>query len=69
MDYLDEYKDWRGMTGQFGYGFHPSYVDKVQAELKKMELNNKGEKASGAFPEAFCIQIEYLEVFRILCNL
>ena len=36
MDYLDEYKDWRDMTGKFGYGFHPSYVDKVQAELKKM---------------------------------
>ncbi len=36
MDYLDEYKDWRDMTGKFGYGFHPSYVDKVQAELKEM---------------------------------
>ncbi len=36
MDYLDEYKDWRDMTGKFGYGFHPTYVDKVQAELKKM---------------------------------
>jgi len=36
MDYLDEYKDWRDMTGKFGYGFHPSYVDKVQAVLKEM---------------------------------
>ena len=36
MDYLDEYKDWRDMTGKFGYGFHPTYVDKVQAELKKL---------------------------------
>jgi TRAP-type mannitol/chloroaromatic compound transport system substrate-binding protein len=36
MDYLDEYKDWRDMTGKFGYGFHPTYVDKVQAALKEM---------------------------------
>jgi len=36
MLYLDEYKDWRDMTGKFGYGFHPSYVDKVLAELDKM---------------------------------
>ncbi len=36
MDYLDEYKDWREMTGKFGFGFHPTYVDKVQAELKKL---------------------------------
>jgi TRAP-type mannitol/chloroaromatic compound transport system substrate-binding protein len=36
MDYLDEYKDWRHMTGKFGFGFHPSYVDKVQATLKEM---------------------------------
>ncbi len=36
MDYLDEYKDWREMTERFGFGFHPSYVDEVQAELKKM---------------------------------
>jgi TRAP-type mannitol/chloroaromatic compound transport system substrate-binding protein len=36
MDYLDEYKDWREMTGQFGNGFHPTYVDKVQAALKEM---------------------------------
>ncbi|MEJ2219748.1 MAG: TRAP transporter substrate-binding protein DctP [Desulfobacterales bacterium] len=36
MEYLDEYKDWRDMTGRFGYGFHPSYVDKVLAELDKM---------------------------------
>jgi TRAP-type mannitol/chloroaromatic compound transport system substrate-binding protein len=36
MDYLDEYKDWRDMTGKFGFGFHPTYVDKVLAELDKM---------------------------------
>lgn len=36
MEYLDEYKDWRDMTGKFGYGFHPTYVDKVLAELNKM---------------------------------
>ena len=36
MDYLDEYKDWRDMTGKFGFGFQPSYVDKVQATLKEM---------------------------------
>ncbi|UCB49092.1 MAG: TRAP transporter substrate-binding protein DctP [Deltaproteobacteria bacterium] len=36
MDYLQEYKDWRDMTGKFGYGFHPSYADKVLAELEKM---------------------------------
>jgi TRAP-type mannitol/chloroaromatic compound transport system substrate-binding protein len=36
LEYLDEYKDWRDMTGKFGYGFHPSYVDKVLAELDKM---------------------------------
>jgi TRAP-type mannitol/chloroaromatic compound transport system substrate-binding protein len=36
MLYLNEYKDWRDMTGKFGYGFHPSYVDKVLAELDKM---------------------------------
>ena len=36
MEYLKEYKDWRDMTGKFGFGFHPSYVDKVLAELDKM---------------------------------
>jgi TRAP-type mannitol/chloroaromatic compound transport system substrate-binding protein len=36
MDYLNEYKDWRDMTGKFGFGFHPTYVDKVLAELDKM---------------------------------
>jgi TRAP-type mannitol/chloroaromatic compound transport system substrate-binding protein len=36
MEYLNEYKDWREMTGKFGFGFHPSYVDKVLAELEKM---------------------------------
>jgi len=36
MDYLDEYKDWRELTDKFGHGFHPSYVDKVQAVLKEM---------------------------------
>jgi TRAP-type mannitol/chloroaromatic compound transport system substrate-binding protein len=34
--YLNEYKDWRDMTGKFGFGFHPTYVDKVLAELEKM---------------------------------
>jgi TRAP-type mannitol/chloroaromatic compound transport system substrate-binding protein len=36
MEYLNEYKDWRAMTGKFGFGFHPTYVDKVLAELEKM---------------------------------
>jgi len=36
MDYLNEYKDWRDITGEFGFGFHPSYVDEVTAVLKKM---------------------------------
>lgn len=36
LEYLNEYKDWRDMTGRFGFGFHPSYVDKVLAELEKM---------------------------------
>jgi TRAP-type mannitol/chloroaromatic compound transport system substrate-binding protein len=36
MLYLNEYKDWREMTGKFGFGFHPTYVDKVLAELDKM---------------------------------
>ncbi|MBW2412234.1 MAG: TRAP transporter substrate-binding protein DctP [Deltaproteobacteria bacterium] len=35
MDYLKEYKDWRDMTGKFGFGFHPTYVDKVLDELDK----------------------------------
>jgi TRAP-type mannitol/chloroaromatic compound transport system substrate-binding protein len=36
MEYLNEYKDWRDMTGKFGFGFHPTYADKVLAELEKM---------------------------------
>jgi TRAP-type mannitol/chloroaromatic compound transport system substrate-binding protein len=36
MEYLVEYKDWRDMTGDFGFGTHPSYVEKVLAELEKM---------------------------------
>ena len=36
MLYLNEYKDWRDMSGKFGFGFHPTYVDKVLAELDKM---------------------------------
>jgi TRAP-type mannitol/chloroaromatic compound transport system substrate-binding protein len=36
MDYLNEYKDWRDMTGRFGQGSTPKYVDKVLAELEKM---------------------------------
>ena len=38
MEYLNEYKDWREMTGKFGDGFQPSYVDKVLAELDKMGI-------------------------------
>jgi TRAP-type mannitol/chloroaromatic compound transport system substrate-binding protein len=36
MLYLKEYKDWRDMTEDFGFGRHPAYVDKVLAELEKM---------------------------------
>ena len=36
MEYLDEYKDWRDISGRFGQGSHPVYVDKVLAELEKM---------------------------------
>jgi len=36
MEYLKEYKDWRDMTGRFGHGSTPKYVDKVLAELEKM---------------------------------
>ena len=36
MLYLNEYKDWRDMTGKFGYGFHPTYVDDVLNELDKL---------------------------------
>jgi len=36
MDYLNEYKDWRDMTGRFGQGSTPKYVDQVLAELAKM---------------------------------
>jgi len=36
MEYLEEYKDWRDMTGRFGQGSTPAYLDKVLAELKKM---------------------------------
>ena len=38
MEYLNEYKDWRDMTGRFGQGSHPAYVDKVLAELEKMGI-------------------------------
>jgi TRAP-type mannitol/chloroaromatic compound transport system substrate-binding protein len=38
LEYLNEYKDWREMTGKFGFGFHPSYADKVLAELEKMGI-------------------------------
>ena len=38
MDYLNEYKNWRDMTGKFGFGFHPTYVDKVLDELDKMGI-------------------------------
>jgi len=36
MLYLTEYKDWRDMTGKFGFGFQPSYVDAVLKELDEM---------------------------------
>jgi TRAP-type mannitol/chloroaromatic compound transport system substrate-binding protein len=36
MLYLEEYKDWRSMSGEFGHGTHPTYVTKVLAELEKM---------------------------------
>jgi len=36
MEYLREYKDWRDMTGGFGQGRHPAFVDKVLTELEKM---------------------------------
>lgn len=36
MEYLKEYKDWRDMTGRFGFGRHPKYVEMVLEELKKM---------------------------------
>jgi len=36
MLYLKEYKDWRDMSGEFGFGRHPAYVDKVLAALKEM---------------------------------
>ena len=36
MLYLKEYKDWRDMTGKFGFGRTPAYMDKVLDALKKM---------------------------------
>jgi len=36
LEYLRDYKDWRDMTGKFGYGFHPSYVDDALAALDEM---------------------------------
>jgi TRAP-type mannitol/chloroaromatic compound transport system substrate-binding protein len=36
MEYLNEYKDWRAMTGKFGHGQTPAYVEKVLTELQKM---------------------------------
>ena len=36
MEYLDEYKDWRAMSGRFGQGSTPKYVGNVLNELKKM---------------------------------
>jgi len=36
MEYLKEYKDWRDMSGRFGQGSTPKYVDKVLAELDKL---------------------------------
>ncbi len=37
MLYLKEYKDWRDMTGDFGFGRQPAYVDKVLDALKKLK--------------------------------
>ena len=36
MEYMDEYKDWREMTGRFGQGNTPKFVGNVLSELKKM---------------------------------
>ena len=36
MEYLSQYKEWRDMSGDFGFGRTPTYVDNVLAELKKM---------------------------------
>ncbi len=36
LEYLVDYKKWRDMTDKFGFGFHPTYVEKVLAELEKM---------------------------------
>ena len=36
MEYLKQYKDWRDMSGEFGFGRTPAYVDSVLAELKTM---------------------------------
>jgi TRAP-type mannitol/chloroaromatic compound transport system substrate-binding protein len=36
MDYLKQYKEWRTMSGDFGFGRTPAYVDNVLAELKKL---------------------------------
>ncbi len=38
MEYLKEYSDWREMTGKFGFGFTPSYVDRVLAECEKLGI-------------------------------
>lgn len=36
MEYLEEYKDWRKMSADFGQGRTPNFVGKVLKELKKM---------------------------------
>ena len=36
MEYLKQYKEWRDMSGEFGFGRTPVYVDAVLAELKTM---------------------------------
>ena len=36
MEYLKQYKEWRTMSGDFGFGRNPGYVDNVLAELKKI---------------------------------
>jgi TRAP-type mannitol/chloroaromatic compound transport system substrate-binding protein len=36
MDYLNEYKDWRDMSGEFKNGRTPNYLEKVLSGLEKM---------------------------------
>jgi len=36
LKYMKEYSDWRDMTGRFGHGSSPAYLDKVLGALEKM---------------------------------